>query len=58
MYKSGIYKQQLEYKSFSPSFINKNYSWSDQTINILLEEASRSLGNLNVSSDFALDLFK
>ena len=48
-FKSGIYKQQYQYKSFSPSFI-AYYKWSDPQIDVLLEEAVRYLGELNAYS--------
>jgi Fic family protein len=49
-FKSGIYKQQHEYKSFSPSLINKAFRWSDPKIDVLLEETTRYLGELNAYS--------
>jgi len=48
-FKAGIYKQQYQYKSFSPSFII-SYKWSDPKIDVLLEEAVRYLGELNAYS--------
>jgi len=50
LFKSGVYKQQHEYKSFSPSLINKAFRWSDPKIDVLLEEAMRYLGELNAYS--------
>jgi Fic family protein len=49
-FKSGAYKQQHEYKSFSPSLINAAFKWSDPKIDVLLEEAMRYLGELNAYS--------
>jgi len=49
-YKSGIYRQQFEYKSFLPAPINHLWIWDDPKINTLLEEATRALGELNAFS--------
>lgn len=49
-FKSGVYKQQYKYKSFSPSLINTVFKWSDPKIDVLLEEAVRYLGELNAYS--------
>ncbi len=49
-FKSGVLKQQLKYRSFSPSFVNRNFNWNDRKINLLLEEAVRLLGELNAYS--------
>jgi Fic family protein len=49
-FKSGAYKQQYEYKSFSPSLINAAFECSDPKIAVLLEEATRYLGELNAYS--------
>lgn len=44
---SGSYKQQYQYQSFLPSPINQVWSWEDPRINVLLEKATKSLGELN-----------
>jgi len=38
-YKKHFHNKEFEYQSFSPSFINKEFEWTDQKINILLENA-------------------
>ena len=50
LFNSGQYKLQTNYKSFSPSFVNTNLEWHDRKINVLLEEATRFLGELNAYS--------
>ncbi len=49
-YEAGQYKQQYQYKSFSPSFINHTWEFSDSEIQNLLSEADRALGELNAFS--------
>jgi len=49
-FKSGVFKQQYQYKSFSPAPINHLWIWDDPRINTLLEEATRTLGELNAFS--------
>ncbi|MHB1458535.1 MAG: Fic family protein, partial [Armatimonadota bacterium] len=46
-FKSGVYRQQYQYKSFMPSIVNVEWYWEDPRINVLLEKATRSLGELN-----------
>ncbi len=47
-FKAGILKEQYQYKSFQPVTINHEWNWEDARINVLLETASRTLGELNV----------
>lgn len=49
-YKSGQYKQQYEYKSFSPEAINHEWEIADGEVQSLLSEADMALGQLNAFS--------
>jgi Fic family protein len=55
-YKSGSYKQQYEYKSFSPELINHVWTFYDGEIQKLLSEADRALGELNAFSQLIPDV--
>lgn len=46
-FKAGILKQEYQYKSFLPNKINQTFTWDDPQINVLLENATRALGELN-----------
>lgn len=50
LFKAGVFKQQYGYKNFSPNFINLPFKWNDREIDILLENATRHLGELNAYS--------
>ena len=50
-FKSGLYRNQDDYKTFIPTSINHPWEWSDPEINTLLEKASSELGSLNAFSD-------
>lgn len=49
-FKAGKYKQQYQYKSFSPTFVNHAWDFSDGELQTLLSEADRTLGELNAFS--------
>lgn len=49
-YKSGSYKSQYEYTSFSPELINHDWLFDDGELQQLLSEADRALGELNAYS--------
>lgn len=55
-FKAGLYKQQKEYKSFVPTPVNHAFSWHDPRIDVLLEEATRHLAELNAFSRFVPDI--
>ena len=55
-YEAGQYKQQYQYKSFSPSFVNHTWEFSDSEIQNLLSEADRALGELNAFSQLVPDV--
>lgn len=49
-YQAGLYKQQYEYKSFSPERINHAWEIADGEVQQLLSDADRVLGELNAFS--------
>lgn len=53
---AGQYVQQYQYKSFSPSKINLEWTWKDPKINTLLSEANKKLGELNAFSLYVPDI--
>lgn len=55
-FKSGDYRKQYEYRSFLPSTINQEWTWDDPRINVLLENATRALGELNAFSIIVPDV--
>ncbi len=55
-FKAGVYKQQLEYRSFLPTSVNSVYKWQDQQVDVLLEDATRYIGELNAYSRLVPDV--
>jgi Fic family protein len=55
-FKSGVWKQQYQYKSFSPVQVNQQWSWEDPEINALMEKATKALGELNAFSLIVPDI--
>ncbi len=52
----GEYVQQYGYKSYSPPKTNRPFRWNDEKIDVLLEEAVRLLGELNIYSKLVPDV--
>ena len=55
-YKAGTYIEQIGYKSYSPSYIDGPFEWTDKRIDILLGDAMRYLGELNAYSKLVPDI--
>lgn len=55
-FKAGEYEQQYEYRSFSPTSINREWIVSDPEVLTLLEEANRLIGELNAFSQLIPDV--
>ena len=53
---AGEYKQQREYRSFTPSFVNNRFIWDNPQIDVLLEQAGRLLGELNAYAELIPDV--
>nr|WP_246545608.1 Fic family protein [Pelotalea chapellei] len=49
-FNSGVFKQQYQYKSFSPSLVNQVWTWEEPKVNTLLEKATQALSALNAYS--------
>nr|CRH08218.1 Putative Fic family protein. Filamentation induced by cAMP/death on curing, related [Candidatus Magnetococcus massalia] len=49
-FQSGKRVQRFHYQSFEPTPVNQPWLWEDPTINALLEQANRALGELNAFS--------
>lgn len=49
-FQAGKWLKQYQYKSFSPCFINQEWTRDDARINTLLESATRAIGELNAYS--------
>lgn len=55
-FKSGTFSQQYQCKSFTPTLINRPFAWADPNIDVLLEDATRFLGELNAYSQLVPDV--
>ncbi|MBV2184694.1 MAG: Fic family protein [Rhizobium sp.] len=55
-FKAGAWRKQYQYRSFSPTPVDREWTWEDATINTLLEQANRALGELNAYSLIVPDI--
>ncbi|AUN96247.1 Fic family protein [Pseudazoarcus pumilus] len=55
-FEPGVWRQQYQYKSFSPVPVNVEWRWEDARINTLFEQATRALGELNAFSLIVPDI--
>lgn len=55
-FKAGVQRQRDQYKSFEPFPVNQEWVWEDASINTLLEDATRALGELNAFSIIVPDV--
>ena len=53
---AGVHRQQREYKSFSPSFIDRPFAWENRQIDQLIEQAAHLLGELNAYAEIVPDI--
>ena len=53
---AGEYRQQREYRSFTPSFVNCPFIWENPQINLLIEHAAKLLGELNAYAELRPDV--
>lgn len=53
---AGKYRQQREYKSFTPSFVNCPFVWKNPQIDLLIERAAKLLGELNAYAELRPDV--
>ena len=53
---AGHLQQRYQYKSFEPVPVNHEWIWENATINTLLEQANRALGELNAFSLIVPDI--
>lgn len=58
-FKAGGYQNQGSYKSFMPTFINRNWIINDMSVISLLSKADRCVGKLDMFSQYVpnIDLF-
>ncbi len=55
-FKAGTYKKQKDYESFYPAKINHSWVWDDPKVNVLLETATKALGQLEGFTNIVPDV--
>ncbi len=55
-FEAGVLKQQFQYKSFSPTLVNQDWTWDSAEINVLLEKATQALAEFNAFSFIVPDI--
>ncbi len=53
---AGRYKQQREYKNFTPSTVNRQFVWENPQISLLIEQAAKFLGEFNAYTELRPDV--
>jgi len=53
---AGTFTRQYQYKSFTPTKLNTEWTWSDAKVNSLLAQANLKLGELNAFSSHIPDI--
>lgn len=55
-FKAGRWMPRYQYRSFEPVPVNHEWTWEDPSTNVLLEQATRALGELNAFSLIVPDI--
>ncbi len=53
---AGNYREQQEYRSFTPSFVNRQIGWVNPEIDVLIEQCAKLLGELNAYTAIRQDV--
>ncbi|GAG99353.1 unnamed protein product, partial [marine sediment metagenome] len=55
-YKKYFYDKEIEYNSFIPGWVNRQFNWKDNEIYTLLSKSDRLIGQLNSFSGLIPDI--
>ena len=55
-FQAGVWRQQTQYKSFSPVPVDHEWTWEDGRIHTLLERSAKALAELNAYSQIEPDI--